>query len=345
MIDNREIQLVERDQMAAHSSRKVILAALAGNSLIAVTKFMAAAYTGSSAMLSEAIHSVVDTGNQGLLLYGMKRSKRPADEKHPFGYGMEIYFWSFVVAIMVFAVGAGISFYEGVHKVMHPTAISSPLINYLVLGFAMVFEGAALFIAYKEFGKVRGNFGLFEAVQRSKDPTLFTVLFEDTAAMLGLIVAFIGIFIAHTFNIPWVDGATSIVIALILASTAMLLAFETKGLLIGEAASPVVVQGVHKIIDKQSEIASINEVRTMHLGPDDILLALSVDFVDQLPSERVEAIIYELETQIKAEYPEIQRLFIEAQDKFHHYASAKADEARWEEKDEPGDKGEPADKA
>ena len=162
-------------------------------------------------MLSEAIHSVVDTGNQGLLLYGMKRSKRPADDKHPFGYGMEIYFWSFIVAIMVFAVGSGISFYEGVHKVLHPEAITNPMINYVVLGLAMIFEGGALYVAYKEFGKVRGNLGLFEAVRRSKDPTLFTVLFEDTAAMLGLVVAFIGIFIAHTFNIPWVDGATSLV--------------------------------------------------------------------------------------------------------------------------------------
>ena len=323
--------------MAAHSSRKVILAALAGNSLIAIMKFTAAAFTGSSAMLSEAIHSVVDTGNQGLLLYGMKRAKRPADEKHPFGYGMEIYFWSFVVAIMVFAVGAGISFYEGVHKVMHPETITSPMINYLVLGFAMIFEGAALYIAYKEFGKVRGKMGLFEAVQRSKDPTLFTVLFEDTAAMLGLVVAFAGIFIAHTFNIPWVDGATSILIALILAGTATLLAYETKGLLIGEAASPAVVQGIHEMIEKQSDIANINEVRTMHLGPDDILLALSVDFIDQLPSERVEAIINELETQIKAAYPEIQRLFIEAQDKDHHYASVKAEKARREDKDQPKD--------
>ncbi len=321
--------------MAAHSSRKVILAALAGNSLIAVTKFMAAAYTGSSAMLSEAIHSVVDTGNQGLLLYGIKRSKRPADDKHPFGYGMEIYFWSFIVAIMVFAVGAGISFYEGVHKVLHPQVMTSPTINYVVLGFAMIFEGAALYIAYKEFGKVRGKLGLFEAVRRSKDPTLFTVLFEDTAAMLGLMVAFIGIFIAHTYNIPWVDGATSIVIALILAGTATLLAYETKGLLIGEAASPVVIQGIQKLIEEQNEIANINEIRTMHLGPDDILLALSVDFVDQLPSERVEAIIYELETQIKGQYPEIQRLFIEAQDKFHHFEAAKADKARREDKDQP----------
>lgn len=319
--------------MAAHSSRKVIFAALAGNSLIAIIKFMAAAYTGSSAMLSEAIHSVVDTGNQGLLLYGMKRSKRPPDEKHPFGYGMEIYFWSFIVAILVFAVGAGVSFYEGAHKIMHPTTITNPMINYAVLSFAMVFEGAALFIAYREFGKVRGNLGLFEAVRRSKDPTLFTVLFEDTAAMLGLMVAFIGIGIAHTYNIPWVDGATSLVIAFILAGTAILLAIETKGLLIGEAASPVVVKGVYEIIAHHEEIGNINEVRTMHLGPDDVLLALSVDFVDQLPSEKVEEIIYKLETQIKSEYPEIRRLFIEAQDKFHHYEATRAEDERRREED------------
>ncbi len=314
--------------MAAHGSHKVIFAALAGNTLIAITKFMAAAYTGSSAMLSEAIHSVVDTGNQGLLLYGLKRARRPPDDKHPFGYGMEIYFWSFIVAILVFAVGAGVSFYEGIHKILHPQPISSPLINYAVLGFAMIFEGSALLIAYKEFGKVRENFGLFEAVQRSKDPTLFTVLFEDTAAMLGLLVAFIGIFIAHTCNIPWVDGATSLVIAFILAGTAILLAIETKGLLIGEAASPAVVKGVHEIIASHEEIGNINEVRTMHLGPDDVLLALSVDFIDQLPSEKVEAIIYKLETQIKSQYPEIRRLFIEAQNKFHHYESTRKEMAR-----------------
>ncbi len=320
--------------MAAHGSRKVIFAALAGNSLIALTKFAAAAYTGSSAMLSEAIHSVVDTGNQGLLLYGLKRAKRPPDDQHPFGYGMEVYFWSFVVAILVFAVGAGVSFYEGVHKVMHPQPISTPLVNYAVLGFAMIFEGSALYVAYREFGKVRGNFGLFEAIQRSKDPTLFTVLFEDTAAMLGLVVAFAGIFISHTFGIPWVDGATSLVIAVILAGTAILLALETKGLLIGEAASPVVVNGVKNIVRGQKAIGNINEVRTMHLGPEDILLALSVDFVDRLPSEQVEAIIFELEKQIKQEYPEIRRLFIEAQDKYHHYASEKADQKRHPEEQE-----------
>ena len=317
--------------MASHGSRKVIYAALAGNSLIAVTKFMAAFYTGSSAMLSEAIHSVVDTGNQGLLLYGMKRAKRPPDEKHPFGYGMEIYFWSFVVAIMVFAVGAGISFYEGLHKMLHPQAMSDPTLNYAVLGFAMIFEGAALTVAYKEFGKMRGNFGLFEAIQNSKDPTVFTVLFEDAAAMLGLIVAFIGIFIAHHFNMPWVDGATSLMIAFILAGTAVLLAFETKGLLIGEAASPTVIKGVRSILQQHDEIISINEIRTMHMGPQDILLAVSLDFVDQLPSEQVEAVIYKLEKQIKTDYREIRRLFIEAQDKAHHYEASKAEAKRDEE--------------
>lgn len=316
--------------MAAHGSYKVIFAALAGNALIAITKFMAAAYTGSSAMLSEAIHSVVDTGNQGLLLYGLKRAKRPPDEAHPFGYGMEVYFWSFIVAILVFAVGAGVSFYEGLHKVLHPEELKSPYINYLVLGVAMIFEGGALYIAYKEFGKVRGNFGIFEAVQRSKDPTLFTVLFEDTAAMLGLLVAFIGIFIADQYSLPWADGAASLVIAFILAGTAILLAVETKALLIGEAARPAVVRGIRAIIDERQEVCNINELRTMHMGPDDVLLALSLDFADQISSEQIEAIIYDLETRIKAEYPEIRRLFIEAQDMFHHFESHLAEVKRYE---------------
>ena len=189
--------------MAASGSKKVIYAALAGNGLIAITKFFAASVTGSSAMLSEAIHSVVDTGNQGLLLYGIKRSKRPPDAAHPFGYGSEIYFWSFVVAILIFGLGAGISFYEGMQKLMNPHPISDPYINYIVLALAMVFEAGSWWIAYKEFGKVRGNFGLFEAVRRSKDPTIFTVLFEDTAAMLGLFAALIGIAASDRLGIVW----------------------------------------------------------------------------------------------------------------------------------------------
>ncbi len=304
--------------MAAHGSKKVIYAALVGNSLIAITKFAAAAYTGSSAMFSEAVHSVVDTGNQGLLLYGLRRANRPPDAKHPFGYGMEIYFWSFVVAILIFAVGAGVSLYEGLQKLSHPHPISNPMINFVVLGVAMVFEAVAWWIAYKEFGKIRGNAGIFESVRRSKDPTVFTVLFEDTAAMLGLIAAFIGIFVAYAYGLAWADGAASIVIGLILAGTAALLAYETKGLLIGEAASKTVSTGIRDIVGEKHAVRNINELRTMHLGPNDVLLALSIDFRDNLTAGQVERTIYELEKTIRVRFPEIKRLFIEVQAQRDH---------------------------
>lgn len=310
--------------MAAHGSKKVIFAALAGNGLIAVTKFVAAGITGSSAMLSEAIHSVVDTGNQGLLLYGIKRSKRPADERHPFGHGSEIYFWSFVVAILIFGLGSGISFYEGVQKLFHPHPISSPHINYIVLLVAMVFEAGAWWIAFKEFGKVRGNFGLFEAVQRSKDPTLFTVLFEDTAAMLGLVAALIGVFFADRFGIDWADGAASIAIGIILAGTAAVLAYETKGLLIGEAAGRNVLIGIRRILSTSPEVHRVNELRTMHLAPNDILLALSLDFHDNLSVGDVEQSISRIERDIKGRFPDIKRLFIEVQSKEDHHRAVLA---------------------
>lgn len=310
--------------MAAHGSRKVILAALAGNSLIAVTKFIAAAYTGSSAMLSEAIHSIVDTGNQGLLLYGMKRAQKQPDEKHPFGYGAEIYFWSFVVAILIFGVGGGVSFYEGVQKLLHPHPITNPLINYIVLAAAMVFEAVAWWIAYREFGRTRGNLGLFEAVQRSKDPTVFTVLFEDTAAMLGLVAAAIGIAAADFLAIEWADGAASIVIGFILAGTATLLAYETKGLLIGESAGRRVIAGLRRIVSSAPEVNSVNELRTMHLAPNDIIVALSLDFHDKLKISDVEQAIARIERDIKARFPEIKRLFIEVQSQEDHHRAVMA---------------------
>ncbi|MGI9379462.1 MAG: cation diffusion facilitator family transporter [Methyloligellaceae bacterium] len=304
--------------MAAKGSKKVIYAALVGNGLIAITKFVASVITGSSAMLSEAIHSVVDTGNQGLLLYGMKRSNRPPDQQHPFGYGMELYFWSFVVAILIFAVGAGVSIYEGIQKFIHPHPITSPLINYIVLTLAMVFEGVAWTIAYKEFGRIRGNAGFMESVRRSKDPTVFTVLFEDTAAMLGLIAAFIGIALAHAFQLDWADGAASIVIGLILAATAMLLAYETKGLLIGEAADPSLAIGVRRLVSELNNVRNVNELRTMHMGPNDILLAISLDYEDNLSSGEVENSIFRLEKAIKSKFPDVKRLFIEVQSQKDH---------------------------
>ncbi|PLX39610.1 MAG: cation transporter [Hyphomicrobiales bacterium] len=302
----------------AHGSKKVIFAALAGNSLIAVTKFVAASITGSSAMLSEGIHSLVDTGNQGLLLYGMKRAARPADRNHPFGYGVELYFWAFVVAILIFAVGSGVSIYEGIQKVLHPHPVESPYIAYGVLILAMIFEAGAWFIAFKEFANVKGKLGYLEAVRVSKDPTVFTVLFEDTAAMLGLLVAFFGLIGTQYLGLLWLDGAASIMIGLILAATAALLAYETKGLIIGEAADPEVVETIERIVAATPTVRHLNELRTLHRGPADILLALSVDFEDYLPAGKVEEAIYSMEQAIRARFPTISNVFIEVQAKRHH---------------------------
>lgn len=299
--------------MAAGGSRKVVIAALLGNSLIAVTKFAAAAYTGSSAMLSEGIHSVVDTGNQGLLLYGMKRAARPADRLHPFGYGIELYFWAFVVAILIFGVGAGVSIYEGIAKMRAPHPMTSPYINYIVLAFAMVFEAVAWSIALREFRKVKGDLGYFQAVRLSKDPTLFTVLFEDTAAMLGLIVAFVGILLSQVLELPILDGVASLVIGAILAGTAAFLAYECKGLLTGEAASPATVAEIERIVAGQPGILRVNQLLTMHFGPHDVLLNVSLDFADRLSSAEVESTVSTLERHIKDRFPDITRVFIEAQ--------------------------------
>lgn len=316
----------------ASGSKKVIYAAMIGNGLIAIAKFVGAAITGSSAMLSEGIHSVVDTGNQGLLLYGIARSKRPADEKHPFGYASEIYFWAFIVAILIFSIGAGISIYHGIEKVLHPHPVEDPTINYIILTLAMIFEGFAWWIAFKEFSTMRGKKGLFQAVQESKDPTVFTVLFEDTAAMLGLIVALIGIWLSVKLNMPVLDGVASILIGIILAGTAILLALETKSLLIGEAAAPEIVDDIKNLIESQKSIITMNEIRTLHRGPNDVLLALSVDYVDTVSAGDVEKTNTALEIAIKGRYPVVKRLFIEVQSaKDHAEEVLRAREARAKE--------------
>jgi cation diffusion facilitator family transporter len=299
--------------MASSSSKKVIYAALAGNGLIAISKFWAAAYTGSAAMFSEAIHSVVDTGNQFLLLYGLKRAKRPADKTHPFGYGMEVYFWSFVVAILIFGLGAGISINEGIAKVNNPHPVTDPFINYIVIGFSVVFEALAFSFAFKEFHKSKGSQNWIKAVRASKDPAIFTVLFEDFAALIGLIVAGIAIYLGDVLNMPILDGIASIIIGVILAITASCLAFECKGLLMGESASEAVLTGIKDIIKEESQVLHINEILTMHLGPRDILLNLSLDFKDEMSSGNVEATISKMELGIKNKFPEIKRVFIEAQ--------------------------------
>jgi len=299
--------------MSANASTKVIIAALFGNTAISITKFFAAFMTGSSAMLSEGIHSLVDTGNQILLLYGMKQAKKPADDEFPFGHGKEIYFWSFIVAILIFSVGAGVSIYEGVHHVIHPVEIKNPMVNYIVLGLAMLFEGGAWYFAYKEFGKIKGKRGYIEAVQRGKDPSMFVVLFEDSAALLGLCIALLGIWLTQVTGIAVFDGMASILIGLILGGTAIWLAIETKGLLIGEGANKEVIASIRKLTESFEEVEKVNELLTMHMGPEFILVNISIRFKRGQKTRELEFVIQELDNCIKTEHQLVKRIFIEAE--------------------------------
>ncbi|AID33726.1 cation diffusion facilitator family transporter [Mesorhizobium sp. USDA 4775] len=300
--------------MAGHGgSKMVIYAALAGNLAIALTKFAAAFFTGSSAMLSEGVHSLVDTGNGGLLLYGMHRAARPADRTHPLGHGRELYFWSFIVALLVFALGAGVSFYEGIVHIMAPEPVANVKVNYVVLGLSFLFEGSSWLVALKEFRREKGKQGWLQAVQSSKDPSVYTVLFEDSAALLGLIVAFAGILAAELLEMPELDGAASIGIALILGATAIFLARESKGLLIGEPASPEVQKKVLAIAQQDPAVQRANGVLTVHMGPQEIVAGLSIEFEDHLSAPEIEACVERIEARLKKEMPEITRLFVKPQ--------------------------------
>ncbi|MBY0355944.1 MAG: cation diffusion facilitator family transporter [Rickettsiales bacterium] len=298
--------------MAGHGSKFVIYAALAGNGLIAITKFIASAYTGSSAMFSEAIHSLVDTGNQGLLLYGMKRAARPADDVHPYGYGRELYFWAFIVAILIFSVGGGISIYEGVHKLDHPEPITSPFINYIVLALAIVFESGSTYVALREFRKTTGQKPYMQALRASKDPALYTVLLEDMAALIGLVIALIGSVLTQALDLPMLDGITSIAIGVVLIGTAVFLCIESKSLLIGESASTEIVQAIHRIIARMPEIQVTHAVLTQHLSSHQIMANISVDFRDDLTVGALERTIGSLRQQIQQAFPDVSHVFVEA---------------------------------
>jgi len=297
----------------AGSSKKAIYAALAGNSLIAITKFAAATYTGSSAMLSEGIHSLVDTGNQVLLLYGLHRAKLPPSPEFPFGHGKEVYFWCFIVAMLIFALGGAFSIYQGWQHLSHSEPIENISINYAVLGFAMVFEAGGLWVALKEFNLIRGKQTIIKAIRRGKDPTLFVVVFEDTAAMLGLLIAFVGLLLYQLTGNPVWDALASISIGVVLIVTAWCLAIESKGLLIGESAEPEVEAGIRAIFQADQRILQVNEVATLHMGPDFIVVTLSVDFAPGIDSDRLESSVTELTQRVRAIDARIQRVFIEAE--------------------------------
>lgn len=300
--------------MAGASSVKVVVAAFACNGLIAVAKFVAAGITGSAAMLSEALHSVADTGNQALLLLGIKRAGRPADARHPFGYGKELYFWSFVVAIILFSMGAGVSLYEGIHKLQNPHPIDNAIVNYIVLGVAIVFELASTYVAVSAFNAQRGDESAWAALRGSKDPALYTVLLEDLAALTGLVIALAGNIASDMLGWLAGDAWASIAIGVVLALVAAFMSWETKGLLIGEAASSELVAGVRRLIEAEAAssaaIRRVHAIRTMHLGPNDVLAAVRLDFDDAVTAAQVEHIVADLERAIRQRYPDIRQLFL-----------------------------------
>ena len=295
---------------APTTSTRTLVVALLANLGIAASKFVAAAITGSSAMLTEGVHSVVDCTNQLLLMWGRHASNRPPDKLHPFGYGRELYFWSFVVAVLVFALGAGVSVYEGIIHIRNPSPAVSPTIAYAVLLLAFSLEAWSTIEAYRDFGEAKGSLGFFEAIRRSKDPPGFIVLLENGAAMGGIVAAALGIALSELTGNPLYDGAASVVIGLILAATSALLAHESKALLIGEAADPEIVAALHQLVESKAEVTAVGEVLTVHGAPDQITAMLSVDFEDHISAREVEAVVHSIETEVAERFPIVRRLYI-----------------------------------
>lgn len=299
--------------MNTGTSKTAIYSALIANFIIAVSKFVASSVTGSSAMLSEGIHSLVDTGNQALLLLGIKKSAKPADPKHPFGHGKELYFWALIVAVLLFALGGGMSIYEGIMHMRHPEPLSDPFWSYIVLLIAFVFESYAWYIAYKQLTKEKSKLGIFQRLKASKDPAIFVVIFEDSAALLGVVVAFFGIFLGHYFNNPYFDGLASLIIGILLGVVAIFLVIESKGLLLGEGVNMPTFNSIKKILEDQEGVGKYQDPLTMHFGPHEVLVAINVEFERNLNSKEIELVIDHLENEIFTKHPEVKRIFIEAE--------------------------------
>ncbi len=298
-----------------NSSTPAVWAALIGDILVAVTKIAAAVVTGSAAMTSEAVHSFVDAGNEVLLLYGLGQSKRGPDESHPLGHGRELYFWCFVVALLIGVLGAGVSFYEGVLHVLHPTPISSPGVSYVVLGLSFIFEGASWLVAARQFKAVRGKLGLFAAFRLSKDPASMLMLFGNAAALLGLVVAASGTFAASMLELPALDGVASILIGMILAVTSLMLAQESKSLLIGEQTYPRIRTSILEIVNAEPSILTANGIGTVQIAPHQVAVMLSVEFADSLRAPEIEDAVVRLEAQVRQRHPEVMGIFVKPQTK------------------------------
>ena len=293
-------------------SKIAVYGAIAANVAIAGTKFAVAGVTGSSAMLSEGIHSLVDTGNGALLLVGMKRSQRPASEEHPFGHGKELYFWSLIVAVLIFGLGGGLSLYQGIEHMSTPPELKEPFWNYVVLACAAVFEGTSFVVAWRQFGKQRGDTPFWQAVHASKDPTNYTVLAEDFAALMGLGIAALGVFLSHRLGQPWLDGAASALIGVLLAGVAVLLIRESRGLLIGEGIKPETAAAIRAIVREEPGVRDVGRPLSMYIGAEEILVTLDVVFDPETAARDTVTAVERIEARIRERFPKIQRIYIEA---------------------------------
>ncbi|MEJ2718875.1 MAG: cation diffusion facilitator family transporter [Deltaproteobacteria bacterium] len=298
--------------MASGSSRKVVFIAVGANLGIAVTKFVAAWFTRSSGMMSEGIHSLVDTGNQVLLLLGIYRSQKPPDEIHPFGHGKELYFWSLIVAILLFGVGGGMAMYEGIVHILQPKELEDPAFAYVVLLVAAGFEGYSWLAALKAMKHRSTRRSIWRMIRTTKDPAVLTVLLEDSAALTGITVAFLGVYLGHTYDNPYFDGAASIIIGLVLAMVALLLVIESKGLLLGESADPATVAEIRHMVADDPNVIDVITALTMHFGPEEVLLNLEIQFNETVTADGLIGTIDRLEAAIRKRYPEMTRIFIEA---------------------------------
>ncbi len=295
----------------ASESRAAIFAAVGADLLIAATKFVAAFASGSSAMVAEGVHSLVDAGNALLLLLGQKRAALPADEQHPLGHGKELYFWALIVAILFFAIGGGMSFYEGIQHILHPEPMRDPLWNYVVLGASALFTLGSFAVAFRQFHERAGSKSYWETFRRSKDPTLFTLVLADLADIAGLLLAFLGVYFGHRLHNPYIDGAASLGIGLVMATVAVLLARESKGLLIGEGASPAELASIRAAASGDADVTAVRRLLTMYFGPQTVLVAMGVEFRPALNTASVPA-IERMEARIRAGRPQIKHIYIEA---------------------------------
>ncbi|NOT77304.1 MAG: cation transporter [Cyclobacteriaceae bacterium] len=297
--------------MKQSSGNKSIYAALFANLLIAITKFIAGGFTNSSSMISEGIHSVVDTTNQVLLLYGLKRSKRPADKHRPFGYGKELYFWAFIVSILIFGLGGGLSIYQGINHIVTPEELTDPFWNYVVLVLSLLFEGISFAVAFKEFNKVRGELSIWNTVITSKDPAIFLVLFEDAAAVAGLLIVLVFMLIAHTLHLPYLDGVASVCVGLLLVFVSFILARESRSLLMGEGIAPETQKLIKILVEKDATIVRVKSMLSSYQSPEAVVLMLIVEFKPDLDTEDITNAIERIRVNVKLDFPLVQFVIVQ----------------------------------